>query len=187
MWKSGLKYAFVTNYNTTIFLKRERDARTGTETLYYSGAISCETKSTFPAKTRSQGSSGIQVSLRECMLFLQYAVQGDGWQGPEGGDRADWVKEVPKKKPQQPQSGSPFNRDRSPRYDSSETLGSSQSISGSRQSREGMAPPSAPQTRSKSPRERNAQEDSAQEQSSRNKGKNRELPPRSGGPNRPKK
>ncbi|KAL2814045.1 hypothetical protein BJX63DRAFT_421023 [Aspergillus granulosus] len=71
MWAADVKYAFMTNYSWTVFLRREKV--NGTWTLFYSDAISHKTRS-IPHK-KGKGS----VSVRECMLFLMITICQRGY------------------------------------------------------------------------------------------------------------
>ncbi|KAL4995393.1 hypothetical protein BDV10DRAFT_188132 [Aspergillus recurvatus] len=89
MWAAEVKYAFMTNYNWTVFLRREKVK--GTWTLFYSDTIYNNTKSNLE-KTGS-GS----VSVQEGMLFLTLTVfqPGSAWslkdQTEDRGELTDWV------------------------------------------------------------------------------------------------
>ncbi|KAL4931886.1 uncharacterized protein BDV17DRAFT_255530 [Aspergillus undulatus] len=89
MWAAEVKYAFMTNYKWTVFLRREKVKDTWT--LFYSDAIHHNTKSDLE-KTGSES-----VSVRECMLFLTLTVcqPGPAWslkdQTEDRGELTDWV------------------------------------------------------------------------------------------------
>lgn len=89
MWAAEVKYAFMTNYDWTLFLRREKVKDTWI--LFYSDAIHHQTKSGLLKK----GSGSI--SVRECMLFLTLTISkpGSSWslkgQTKERGELTDWV------------------------------------------------------------------------------------------------
>jgi hypothetical protein len=86
MWSLGLRFGFVTNYEYTMFLKR--DIVDGQQTLFFSDAISYEAKSIISPRPNPTP----KVSLRECMLFLVHHASSN-WQFPsdKSGDLNNWV------------------------------------------------------------------------------------------------
>ncbi|RAL03146.1 uncharacterized protein BO80DRAFT_432935 [Aspergillus ibericus CBS 121593] len=91
MWAADLKYAFMTNYRETVFLRREKVQ--GKWTLFYSDAIRFDATSDMDNFT---------VSVRECMLYLfkitsQVPKKG-GWSlgGMEKEPLEAWVR-IPKR------------------------------------------------------------------------------------------
>ncbi|KAL4961392.1 uncharacterized protein BDV14DRAFT_203842 [Aspergillus stella-maris] len=88
MWAAEVKYAFMTNYKATVFLRRENIS--GTWTLSYSDAIKHDTKSVLQQKGKGS------VSVRECMLFLVLTVSqtGPAWslKGQKKEELTEWVR-----------------------------------------------------------------------------------------------
>lgn len=88
MWEFGFKYAFVTNYTTTIFLKWEGPK----PTLYYSRVIPSKNISIM-GKTQTYRPT---VSVRESMLFLQHKVNSGDWKVNVNCPLEAWVEELKK-------------------------------------------------------------------------------------------
>lgn len=98
MWMFRLKYAFVTNYTTTIFLKWDEDRHTKKPSLYYSRPIMWEHCSILEQdRQTSDRSSYPQVSVRECMLYFQSLVVSGDWRSKIDCPSEAWVKESPRK------------------------------------------------------------------------------------------
>ncbi|KAJ9347959.1 hypothetical protein C8Q69DRAFT_445199 [Paecilomyces variotii] len=90
MWGFGFKYAFVTNYTDTIFLKWE--GKGPKPTLYYSNVIYFNNVS-IKEKARP---NHLQVSVRESMLFLQHKVSSGDWKANVNCPLEAWVEELKK-------------------------------------------------------------------------------------------
>src|SRR5437667_3962081 len=74
MHQSNMKYAFLTTYNQTVFLRQEEHpGKKGEWVLWYSNVIKNGTASIQVSSVSPRDFHG-KVSLRECFLFL--AVQG---------------------------------------------------------------------------------------------------------------
>ncbi|PWY83798.1 hypothetical protein BO94DRAFT_576220 [Aspergillus sclerotioniger CBS 115572] len=95
MWAAKLKFAFMTNYRWTVFLRREMV--NGKWTLYYSDAIPHDAVSDLDGKTRGC------VSVRECMLYLVHTVSGAQhiWSSKNQPHEPlpEWAEGIPKSKP----------------------------------------------------------------------------------------
>ncbi|PYI33113.1 hypothetical protein BP00DRAFT_414103 [Aspergillus indologenus CBS 114.80] len=94
MWAANLKYAFMTNYRWTVFLRREFSD--GKWTLDYSDAIKHDSKAQHRDHTAS-------ISVRQCILFIMIKVASsnqEDWSTNESRREAlsTWVYIAPDKK-----------------------------------------------------------------------------------------
>ncbi|PYH46581.1 uncharacterized protein BP01DRAFT_397108 [Aspergillus saccharolyticus JOP 1030-1] len=94
MWAANLKYAFMTNYRWTVFLRREFSD--GKWTLYHSDAIKHDSKAQHRDHTAS-------ISVRQCVLFTMIKVASsnpEDWSTNESrrGPLSTWVYIAPDKK-----------------------------------------------------------------------------------------
>lgn len=95
MYHAKVRYAFLSTYEFTVFLKQApHPSIPGRNVLWYSRPIRHDTRSQNPVGDASHASPSYweKVSLREAFLFLGLEIKENNWHFDNAMPRSDWYR-----------------------------------------------------------------------------------------------